>query len=127
MKRGLVLLFIIMATLMFAGCQGEVSPPPASSPAPPSTPPPSEPAQGLFLEVAEPQDESVVGTSPIYVRGNTSPNAEVSVNGELIDVDEQGNFAAMVEMEEGPNAIEIIATDYEGNEESRILAVIYAP
>jgi len=123
MKRGLVLLFIIMATLMIAGCQGEVSP----SPAPPSTPPPSEPAQGLFLEVAEPQDESVISTSPIYVRGNTSPDAEVSVNGELIDVDEQGNFAAMVEMEEGPNAIEIIATDYEGNEESRILAVIYAP
>ena len=123
MKRGLVLLLIIMATFMIAGCQGEVSPPPA----PPPTPPPSEPAQGLFLEVAEPQDESVIDTSPIYVRGNTSPDAEVSVNGELIDVDEQGNFAAMVEMEEGPNAIEIIATDYEGNEESRILAVIYAP
>ena len=126
MKRGLALLLIIMATLMIAGCQGEVSPPPITPPTAPSTPP-SEPAQGLFLEVAEPQDESVINTSPVYVRGNTSPDAEVSVNGELIDVDEQGNFVAMVEMEEGPNAIEIIATDYQENEESIILAVIYAP
>lgn len=110
-KQGLILL-IILATLIGAGCQGAVSPPPA---------------QGFFLEVTEPQDESVVSTSPIRVSGSTSPGAEVSINGELIDVDEQGNFAAMVQLEEGPNVIEVIATDYDGNEESCILAVIYTP
>ena len=110
MKRGLILL-VVLATLLSAGCQGGVSSPPAS----------------LFLEVTEPYDETIVDTSPIRVSGSTSPEAAVSVNGELIEVDEQGNFAAMVELAEGPNAIEVIASDYEGNEKSCILAVIYAP
>ena len=120
MKQGLTLL-AILAILLGAGCQ-------AAAPVPPS-PPPSQPPppQGFFLEVTEPQDETVVNTSPIRVIGSTSPEAQVSVNGELIDVDGQGDFAAMVKLEEGPNVIEVIATDYEGNEESCILAVIYAP
>jgi len=110
-KRGLMLL-VMIAALLGAGCHGTA---------------PLPPPQGFFLEVTEPQNETVVSTSPICVSGSTSPGAEVSVNGELIDVDEQGNFAAMVELEEGPNAIEVIATDYEGNEKSCILAVIYSP
>ena len=120
MKQGLTLL-AILAILLGAGCQ-------AAAPLPPS-PPPSEPPppQGFFLEVTEPQDETVVNVSPIRISGSTFPEAQVSVNGELIDVNGQGNFAAMVELEEGPNVIEVIATDYEGNEENCILAVIYAP
>ena len=111
MRRVLIVL-VVLATLLGAGCHGTALPPPV---------------QGFFLEVTEPQDEAVVSTSSIRVSGSTSPEAEVSVNGELIDVDEQGNFAAMVELEEGPNAIEVVATDYEGNEKSCILAVIYSP
>ena len=119
MKRGLTLP-AILAILLGAGCQ-------AAAPVPPSPPPSEPPPQGFFLEVTEPQDETVVNVSPVRVSGSTSPEAQVSVNGELIDVDGQGNFAAMVELEEGPNVIEVIATDYEGNEESCVLAVIYAP
>jgi len=120
MKQGLTLL-AILAILLGAGCQAAAPVPP--SPAPPEPPPP----QGFFLEVPEPQDECVVNVSPIRVSGSTSPEAQVSLNGELIDVDGEGNFAAMVGLEEGPNVIEVIATDYEGNEGSCILAVIYAP
>ena len=111
MKRGLILL-VMIAVLLGVGCYGTV---------------PLSPAQGFFLEVTAPQDETVVSTNPICVSGSTSLGADVSVNGELVDVDEQGNFAAMVELEEGPNAIEVIATDYEGNGKSCILVVIYAP
>ena len=124
MKRSLAMLFIILAALLVAGCQGGATPPP---PAQPPAGPPSKPATGFFLEVTEPQDETVVDSSPIRVSGSTSPDAEVSVNGTLIDVNEQGDFAAMVELEEGPNVIEVIATDYEENEESLILSVIYIP
>jgi len=120
MKRCLILL-VVLATLLVAGCQGTVDTPPSS----PSPEPP--PQQGFFLEVTEPQDETTVNASPIRVSGSTSPGAEVSVNGTLININEQGNFAAMVELEEGPNTIEVIATNHEGNEDYYILAVIYAP
>ena len=111
MRRVLILL-VVLATLLGVGCHGTATPPPT---------------QGFFLEVAEPQDEAVVSTSPIRVSGTTSPDAEVSVSGTLIDVDAQGNFAAMVELEEGPNVIEVIATDYGDNEDYCILTVIYTP
>lgn len=122
MKRGLILVVLLM-TFIGVGCQGTVSPSlPSSEPSSvlPST-------EDFFLEVIEPQDEIVVDTSPTHVSGSACVGATVSVNGELIDVDEQGNFTVMVELEEGPNAIEVIASESQGNEESRILAVIYAP
>lgn len=111
-KQGLTLLVVPVILMLGAGCQGAVAPPPE---------------QGFFLEVLEPPDETVVDTNPIRVSGSTSPGAEVSINGELIDIDEDGSFAAMVELEAGPNAIEVIATDYDGHEETCILAVIYTP
>jgi hypothetical protein len=111
-KQGLALLVIPVILMLGAGCQGAVAP---------------SPEQGFFLEVLEPPDETVVDTNPIRVSGSASPGAEVSVNGELIDIDREGNFVVMVELEAGPNAIEVIATDYDGNEEACILAVIYAP
>lgn len=120
MRQGLMLLAIILVAFIGVGCQEAISP------APPE-PPPTEPPASFFLDVVEPQDELMVAASPIRVGGSTSPGAEVSVNGELIDVGEQGDFAAMVELEEGPNVIEVIATDYEGNEAYRILTVIYLP
>ena len=83
------------------------------------------PPVGLFLEVSEPLDESVVTTSPVRVSGTTVPDAVVSVNGEIVEVDEQGSFTTMVALEEGPNIIEVIASDLEGNEVSKILVIFY--
>jgi hypothetical protein len=111
-EQGLTLLVILVILMAGTGCRGAVAPLSES---------------GFFLEVLEPQDETVVDTNPIRVSGSTSPGAEVSVNGELIDIDEEGSFVAMVELEAGPNVIEVIATDYDGHEESCILAVIYTP
>jgi hypothetical protein len=111
-RKGLALLAILAIIMSSTGCRGAAALPP-------------EP--GFFLEVFEPQDETVVDSNPICVCGSTSPGAEVSINGELINIDQEGSFAVMVELEEGPNAIEVIATDYDGNEEICILAVIYTP
>ena len=128
MKKYLVLLTVFL--IIICGC-GESKPSPQApqEPKAPQAPASSESSQSqdLLLELTEPQDESLLHTSPVNVSGVTSPDAQVSINGQLVDVDEQGNFAAMVEMEEGPNTIEITATDSEGNEESRILSLIYIP
>lgn len=111
----LVAVLALGASLGAVGCQGEAEPPE------------SPPAAELFLEINEPADESVVAQSLLTVTGSTLPEATVSVNGEIIDVHGQGNFAAAVTLEVGPNVIEIIASDDDGAEVYRILTVIYQP
>jgi uncharacterized protein YfaP (DUF2135 family) len=82
-------------------------------------------ATGLSLKVTNPQDESIVYAFETVVAGVTSPDAVVSVNGMLVDVDAEGKFSTTVSLEEGPNSIEVIASDYEGHKASQILTVIY--
>jgi len=101
-----------------------VTPPPTAEPIPTPTPTP-EPE--FFLTVTEPTDNSIINADKVEVKGRTTPGAIVSVNGELAEVDEGGNFTMMVVLEEGPNIIEVIASDLEGNEESRTLVIIYVP
>lgn len=81
----------------------------------------------FFLLVSSPQDESVVDHSPFEVQGSTLVEAVVTINGQVIDVGPQGNFASSVDLEEGPNIIEVIASDFSGHEEALMLSVIYIP
>ncbi len=91
----------------------------------PITPPA---ASGLNLSIVQPQIESVVTGSLLEVKGQTNPDAIVSVNGVIVKfIDVNGNFTAVVPLEEGPNLIEIVASDYQNNQVSQTLTVIYAP
>jgi hypothetical protein len=114
-KKTLLMTVVPLVALLVAAC--------ASAPRPVVTP---TPPAGLFLKVSEPLDESVVTASPIRVSGTTISEAVVSISGEIVEVDEQGKFTTMVTLEEGPNIIEVIASDLEGNEVSTILAIIYS-
>ena len=91
-----------------------------------TTTPPTIPDSNLLV-VTEPADESIISTDKIEVAGTTVPGAVVSVNGNLASVNDGGKFTAMVVLEEGPNIIEVIASDLEGNQESRTLAIVYLP
>jgi hypothetical protein len=71
---------------------------------------------GVHLTVTQPTDGSIISTDRVEVRGSTSPGAVVSVNGEVMVADTEGNFAITISLEEGPNIIEVIASDEEGNE-----------
>ena len=81
----------------------------------------------LFLVVTEPQADSVVNSSPISVAGSTTPDAVVSINGEAVEVDIDGAFSAQVILEEGPNSIEVVASNLQGEQGNVILALIYLP
>lgn len=81
----------------------------------------------LFIEIAEPADESVVSTDTVAVRGSTTADAVVSVNGAVVEVDAQGSFEAIVTLEEGPNLIEVVASDLTGAGESIDIVVVYIP
>jgi hypothetical protein len=81
----------------------------------------------FFLSVSSPKNESVVDRSSVEVRGSTTVDAVVTVNGQVIEVGPEGDFTAPADLEEGPNAIEIIASDFAGHEKVLALSVIYIP
>jgi len=85
----------------------------------------------LFLELTQPADGAEVTTNSINVTGKTIPGAVVSASideaVEIADVEQDGNFSVTVMLEEGPNLIEVIASDQQGNEKSSSIAVIYIP
>ena len=60
-------------------------------------------------------------------RGSTTADAVVSVNGVVVEVDAQGSFEAIVTLEEGPNLIEVVASDLTGAGESIDIVVVYIP
>ena len=81
----------------------------------------------LFLEIIEPINESVVSGSVILVRGLTTPDAVVSIDGQTIEVDAQGEFTVEVSLQAGPNIIELVASDLTGEQKSALLSLIYLP
>ncbi len=153
----LVGLFVSMALLVVVGCERAPTPtttlitappvrtpPPVSTTAPPvvtptrpsPTAPPTAPVvkpttpappKGITLEIREPADESILTSSPVRVSGVTALDAVVSVNGAVVPVEDGGAFSADVDLLEGPNLVEITASDLEGNTATRAIAVIYLP
>jgi glucodextranase-like protein len=84
-------------------------------------------AQPLYLQVTSPQDGDTVNTSQVDVVGSAPTGATVSVNDDIIIVGNNQQFKSTVALDEGPNLIEIIASDDSGNETSLELTVTYEP
>ena len=98
---------------------------PTASPTPTATP---EPTGDFFLYIEEPEFiESIVAESSITVVGRTRIDAVLSVNDVFAEVDEDGRFRVVVELEEGPNFIEVVVSLESGEELVEILTVIYSP
>ena len=114
----LTLILLLALALGAVGCAEEETTP---SPTP----------TALSLEITQPEDGAEVSTSPINVTGKTIPGAVVSASiddtVEIADVDQNGNFSVTVVLEEGPNLIEVIASDQQGNEKSSSVTIFYVP
>ena len=93
------------------------------------TPAPTQAA--LVLEITQPGDGAQVSTRDILVSGKTVTGAVVSAliddTVAIADIDQDGNFSVTVSLEEGPNLIEVVASDQLGNEKSASIVVIYVP
>ena len=79
----------------------------------------------FLLLITEPKSESVVYNSLLPIAGRTGPNAIVSINGRSVPVDRFGYFTSSLLMDEGPNVIDVVATNEDGQTLSKVLAVIY--
>lgn len=137
MLKRLSLLFLSTAILglLLAACGGGGEA--TATPRPGGTPPPGVTATApplvavtpaaFFLDVTAPQNESTVKAATIEVKGRTVADAVVSVNGQAVQVNADGTFSTNVKLDEGPNTIEVIASDFQGNKASRVLTVIFVP
>ncbi len=127
----------LMISIGMIGCAGEEATTPTTTLTPtlaPTTTPVSSPTTtpvALFLTVTAPQNESILNSASIEVSGITSAGAVVSVSVDgtlaIANVDASGNFATSITLLEGPNFIEVVASDQQGNEESSTITVIYIP
>ncbi len=83
-------------------------------------PVPDQTAQApLFLQLTAPSDLDVtvrLETAQLPITGLTVPGAVDSVDGDLADVDAQGNFTDSAALAEGANEIEVVASDNQGNQ-----------
>ena len=81
----------------------------------------------LWLQILSPQDEAIVDSPQISVEGRAPAESVVTVNDEILIVDSYQQFKSTLTLEEGPNLIEIIASDVQGNQISFTLVVIFEP
>lgn len=76
-------------------------------------------APTLFLTLVNPVEQDVevsLETAQLTIQGTTLPGAVVSIEGELADIDDQGNFVGATTLDQGANEIEIVSSDSQGNQ-----------
>jgi len=71
----------------------------------------------LLLKVAPPP-RAVQSDHEQEVSGQASPGSVVHVKGRAVPVDERGRFHIKVPLEEGPNTVEVVASDVTGREKT---------
>lgn len=83
----------------------------------------------LDLDVTFPPKDMIVDSENITVTGIASPDATVSINGNLAIPDADGRFSLelIISPDENPLAIEVIATSVAGEELSLVRTVIFVP
>ena len=81
----------------------------------------------LKIKILSPEDNSVISTAQVEVKGEALSNTVVTLNDQIVLADEAGFFSAIIPLEEGPNVIDIVASDENGNEDNVQLTVTYDP
>ncbi len=77
----------------------------------------------LPLRVSEPADAATLNTDTVTVKGQTQPGATVNVNDQIGTADAEGNFSVSIALDDGLNAIDVIATDNNGKQGEILLMV----
>lgn len=104
-----------------------VTPTPRPLPTPLPAPTMQRQTETLLLEVSSPLGDTVLRNNLLQVAGRASPGASVSVNGRMTSRGEEGEFTIDVTLIEGPNLVEVIASDLSGGHKEAIFLVVYAP
>lgn len=104
------------------------TPLPEPTPTPDATATPEPFQEEHFLQLVNPPEAEVFVSEPaIEIIARTRVDAVVTVNDTLVEPDIDGNFSLGVNLEEGPNIIEVVSSVASGDEESLVLVVFYLP
>jgi len=79
------------------------------------------------MRILSPAKDEIASTASVEVRGEAPAETIVSINDDILIVPADQTFSLSIELDEGVNVIEIVASDYEGNELSFIVTVTYQP
>ena len=134
MKKYLPLTVLLLAALacnLPARITPTAPPPgPGSAGKTPATLPPASGPTGsgtLNLRILSPADGAVVNTSSVEIVGEAPAGSVISIGDDILIVGADGTFKYVVSLEEGPNVIEILASDAAGNESFVLLGIFYEP
>ena len=87
-----------------------------------------DPAGTFFLDIESPAEaDTFVSMDILEVAGRTTLDAVVIVNDSIVDIDADGRFVSSVSLIEGPNVVEVVASNADGEQLDRVLLVIYEP
>ena len=75
------------------------------------------------IAIISPQDNSVLSSKTVTIKGYVDPGSSVSIDGKPIVVDSTGNFVASIEISNSPQTIRIDATDIAGNTAQKTLTL----
>ena len=79
----------------------------------------------LWLRLTSPKDGEIVTRDVIDVNGQAPEGTVISLNEEILVVAGDEQFTIPIKLDEGPNVIELVASDLNGDEIALVLTVVY--
>jgi hypothetical protein len=80
---------------------------------------------GPNIAIASPANGAAVGLNPVEVKGQADRIAFISLNGEQIFTDKEGNFSQKLLLNHGYNIIKLEAQDKFGRTIEKVLNLVY--
>lgn len=130
MKRIMRLASILVLLFLLAACapsQAAESSSTAQGAEPATATPLRFTSGSLLFRLDSPAEGDVVAEPQVVLRGTVNVEAVLSLDGEIYLLPANQPFAIPVPLLEGPNALGIVVSDYEGNVVEFVLTVIYEP
>ena len=90
----------------------------------PGTTDPANVGRPVFLQIEGLENETVTQASSVSLSGTTTPDALLSVNGQIVAVDVDGTFAIELDLEPGPNIVEFVSSNLQGQTASRVVSIV---
>ena len=81
----------------------------------------------LRVTITAPPDEAVVNSPQVDIVGQAPAETVISIGDTITVVEASGQFSIPVPLQEGPNELEIVASDPTGNQAATMLVVTYEP